>query len=187
MKFIKAISIVILVISIINWGADTTVDLGGDGTQDMMLNYIDNPGSALMNIEFVAHLSNALDFYQTATAICFNKQDSADDIQEGDNGFGIMFACYMQDGCSDGTRLSAWLFASHLASMAPPTWAADGADFSQWNIGPHEAGNGTHIDTSFILDANDLLSLTIPPPSYDTNWRWYFNFLGNEPDTRLDQ
>ena len=30
-------------------------------------------------------------------------------------------------------------------------------------------------------------SLTIPPDTVDPEWRCYFNFNGNEPNTRLDQ
>ena len=81
----------------VDWTVNKTVDLGGDGTQDFKLNYLTYPGSALTYIEFVAHINQGLGFYQTATAICFEKQDNATDIQTGDNGFGIMFACYIHN------------------------------------------------------------------------------------------
>ena len=98
----------------------------------MLLNYLDNPGSSLLYLEFVAHLSQGLGYYKTATAICFEKQDGATDVQTGDNGFGLMFACYTQGGCSDATQLFVWFFASHLSSMSPPTWAAGGTDYSSY-------------------------------------------------------
>ena len=99
MKINCIVFLVILTITTVKWTVNKTVDLGGDGTQDFKLNYLDNPGSSLLYLEFAPQISQALQFYQTATAICFNKQDGATDIQEGDNGFGIMFACYLKDGC----------------------------------------------------------------------------------------
>ena len=187
MKFIGKTSIVILVIFIINWRADTTVELGGDGTQDAKLTYIDNPGSALMKVGFAAHISQALAVNQTVTAICISKQDNATDVQIGDTGFGVMFACYLQEGCSNNTRLSTWLFASNLTTVSPPAWTANGTNYSQWNIGSPNVGNGTDIDTVFIFNANNALSLTIPPPSQNSTWRCYFDFIGNETDTKLDK
>ena len=187
MRFKSILILVILVIISVNWAVNKTIDLGGDGTQDMMFNYLDNPGSTLLYLEFVAHLNQGLGFYQTATALCFEKQDGATDVQTGDNGFGIMFACYLQGGCSDGTKLSVWLFASHLSSMSPPTWAAGGTDYSHYNKGSLYIGNTTDFDTTYKLSLVDAASLTIPPDTINPEWRCYFNFHGNEPNTRLDQ
>ena len=91
----STILVVMLLAFAANGAVNKTVNLGGDGTQYVQLNYLDNPGSDLMNIEFVAHIGKALGFYETATTICFEKQDNETDIQVGDNGFGLMFACYI--------------------------------------------------------------------------------------------
>ena len=135
--------------------------------------------------EFVAHLSEPLGYYQTATAICFQKQANATDIQVDDKGFGIMFACYLQGGCDDGTKLSVWFFASHVWNMSPPLWAPLGTDYSSSNTGVLYVGNGTDFDTTERLSESAAADLTIPPLTEDPQWRCYFNFKGNEEDTRL--
>ena len=117
----------------------------------------------MLNIEFVAKIGQRLGFNQTATTICFEKQDDATDIQEEDHGFGIMFAWYLQGGCSDATKLSVWLFASHLSSLNPPTWAADGTDLSILNSGSLYVGNETDFDTTYRLSLSEAATLTIPP------------------------
>ena len=71
----------------------------------------------LTHYEFVAHISKELGFFQSATAICFAKHDNATDIQVGDKGFLLEFSCYVNGGCSDGTKLSVALFASYLDTM----------------------------------------------------------------------
>ena len=186
MKVKILVSLVILMIVAANGAVNKTVDLGGDGTQNMKLNYLDNPGSSLLYLEFVAHLSQGLGYFQTATAICIDKQDDAVDVQTGDNGFGIMFACYTQGGCNDATQLFVWFFASHLSSISPPTWAAGGTDYSHFNTGSLYIGNQTDFDTTYKISLADAASLTIPPDTVDPEWRCYFNFLGDEGQTRLD-
>ena len=179
--------LVALVIYTVNWSIIKTVDLGEHGNQNMKLNYLDNPGSALTSIEFAAHIRNGLKFDQTVTNIWFKRKENEEDIKEGDHGFGIMFACYLKDGWDNGIRLSSWLFASHLESLNPPTWSSDGQDYSHLNTGILYGGNKTDFDTTYMLGSNDAISLTIPPSSADSEWRWYFKSHGIEPYTRLDK
>ena len=96
-----------------------------------------------------------------------------------------MFACYLQDGCNDGTKLDIWFFASHLASLEPPTWAANGTDYTHLNTGVLYVGNGTDFDTTERLNSDYAADLTIPPLGDPAEWRCYFKFLGNEEDSRL--
>ena len=185
MKSNKIILLVILVMFAVGWTANKTIDLGGDGSQYFKLNYLDNSEGPVLHIEFVAHIDQALGFFKTATAICFNKQDNSSDVQAGDPGFGLMFACYLPGGCHHGTELFVWFFASHLASMSPPTWSIGGIDYSRYNVGSLYLGNGTDFDTTYRLSIADAASLTIPPPSQDPQWRWFFNFLAEERTTEL--
>ena len=123
--------------------------------------------------------------YQSASAICFARQEGATDIQVGDEGFGLMFACYQQNGCEDGTKLGIWFFASYLESLNPPIWHAGVTDYSSVNTGVLYVGNGTDFDTTERLSESYAADLTIPPLGVQPEWRCYFNFLGYEPANRL--
>ena len=46
MKFTVIFTLVIMIISAVNWDVKKTINLGGDGPQNMKLNYLDYPGSA---------------------------------------------------------------------------------------------------------------------------------------------
>ena len=81
---------------------------------------------------------------------------------------------------------SVWFFASHLSSMNPPTWAAGGTDYSHFNTGSLYIGNYTDFETTYKLSLADAASLTIPPDTVNPEYRCFFNFLGNEEQTRLD-
>ena len=187
MKLIYIVLFVGLLLYSTNCAVNKTVTLGGDATQNVTLNYLDNSDAGFMNIEFVAHLNQSLGYYQTATAICFDKQNGTTDIQIGDNGFGLMFACYLQGGCDDGTKLHVWFFASSLDNDNPPTWASGGVDYSHLNTGCLYVGNGTDFDTTYKLSIANATDLTIPLSTVNPDWRCYFNYLGNETITRLDK
>ena len=124
MRFIFNITLVTLVILAANGTIINSVNLGASGSQGMTLNYLANPLNALLYIDFAAQVDQALAFGKTTTAICIDKQDNAVDVQVGDSGFGVMFVCFLPGGCSFAYQLSVWLFASHLSSISPPTWAA---------------------------------------------------------------
>ena len=187
MKLIGILSFVILTILSANCAVNKAINLGGDGAQYFKMNYLNNTGVNSTYIEFEAHLNKSLGYNQTATAICINKQSNATDVQKDDDGFGIMFACYLPGGCSDGTKLHGWFCASFLESISPPTWANGGEDYSSNNTGVLYVGNGTDFDTTYKLSPEAASNLTIPSSSENPEYRCYFNFLGNETATRIDK
>ena len=63
----------------------------------LILNYLYNGEPELTHYEFVASIGEKLGYYQTATTICFRKQANNTDINVGDKGFGLMFACYSKE------------------------------------------------------------------------------------------
>jgi hypothetical protein len=175
-----------LVILSVNCAVNKTIDLGGDGTQDIMLNYLDTPDNSTLSLEFVTHTSIKLEQGQTVSAICISKQVNATDIQVGDKGFGLMFACYTPGGCADATTLFVWLYASFLSSIDPPRWSGGGNDFSAFNTGSLYPGTGTDYDTTYKLSVENATDLMIPLSTVDPEWMCFTNFLGNETTTRLD-
>ena len=58
--------------------------------------------------------------------------------------------------------------------------------YSSRNSGVLYVGNATDFDTTFNLSIFEAENLTFPGLVEDSNWRCYFNFLGNEESTRLD-
>ena len=154
----------------------------------MVLNfyYLSDGEPEVTHYEFVASIGQKLEFYQTATAICFRKQPNNTDINVGVKGFGLMFACYLTGGWNDGTQLSVWFFASYFESFSPNTWHAGVTDYSSKNTGVLYVGNATDFDTTYNLSVFEAEDLNFPGLTENSMFRCYFNFHGDEADTRLD-
>lgn len=167
--------------------ANAEIIIGDDGNQTLSLKYLNPTETGSINIQYVGHVDQKLEYFKTTTGICFQKQDNATDIQIGDKGVGVMFACYLPNGCDDATKLHVWFFSSVLGSLNPTTWAAGGTDFSHYNTGSLEVGNATDFDTTYKLKNIDAQNLTIPLTADETpQWKCFANFNGDEPKTRLD-
>ena len=186
MKESFLIILIHLLILSTNWAVIRTIDLNKNGRQDIKLNYLYNHEMQLTHYEFVAHIGHELELNKTTTAICFKRQNNATDIKVGDKGFGIEFSCFVNGGCSDGSKLNVSLFASHLSSLLPPTWHAGVHDYSSSNTGILYAGNATNFDTTYSLGIFEAEDLTFPALLEPVEWRCYFNFNGNFAHTRLD-
>ena len=98
MKFNNTRLLVTLFILLINQVENESIDLGGDGTQYIKINYLNDTGDSTLHIDFIAHINQELEFFRNTAAICFKKNNNATDVQVGDPGFGIMFSCYLQGG-----------------------------------------------------------------------------------------
>ncbi|CAI2376568.1 unnamed protein product [Moneuplotes crassus] len=170
---------VLLLSSVLVAAGPLTIDVGGGALfrlQDEVLDAFNR------KVRFEMTLNSNLHLLETATAICFDSDDTFS-ISDGAPGWGMSFLCTVSE-CSTNAHLHTLLFGSHYQEGH---WVGGGVDASfTWN-GGLEPNDGIFPVAQFYMGISLAASINLPDleAAVDTYYKCFTNFDGSYVEDNL--
>ncbi|CAI2376445.1 unnamed protein product [Moneuplotes crassus] len=170
---------VLLLSSVLVAAGPLTIDVGG-GAQFSLQD--EDTTAENRKVHFQMSLNSNLHLLDTATAICFDSDDSFN-IADGSAGFGISFLCVSLQ-CTSNAQLHTLLFGSHYQEGY---WAGAGIDVSHTWVGGLEVNDGLSPEAQFDMETSVAASINLPDleAEVDTYLKCFTNFAGSYIENNL--
>jgi hypothetical protein len=179
-KFLTLIILMVLAIVI----SSKAVTIVNDGTEWLKVAYKNPESGEDHRIRWRARLASRLGLLETATAICFETDDTYE-VNAGAKAFGIQFWCGITD-CKHNYQLGAIWFGSVAKDSAEVTWTGAGDDVSHTNKGVGQVNGGKRPDYLYGMSNDEFEESNLPAEGDEVYLKCFTNFSGSYHETNLN-